>query len=244
MKTKKSNTRPFNGVILFEGKSAIDGVTDIAVIATCLKKPSKNRKTGEMIQVWILVKDQYPTEAMDSGLDSAICGNCPHRKIDGKRTCYVTPKAIGSVYRSYKRGSYPMYNAKKHNKYFRKRKVRFGAYGDPVCIPIEIVKKLSKLSKGHTGYTHQWRDPKFSNFQKYFQASCDNIIDFIDASSLGWSTFRVLKSVEDRQKGKEAICQGGIKTDCETCVLCSGSEKRQTHVAVEAHGNGKKYFVG
>ena len=94
METRNINR---NGVILYEGPSLIDGAP-IVVIATGLKKPSKNAKTADMVQTWILRKDIHPKYAVRSGDDVSICGQCPHRmrehlEPDGStktlRTCYV-----------------------------------------------------------------------------------------------------------------------------------------------------------
>ena len=46
-------------MILWEGASRLDSVP-IVVIATGIDSPSKNRKTGEMVQCWILLRDVSP----------------------------------------------------------------------------------------------------------------------------------------------------------------------------------------
>ena len=74
------------GYVLQRGKSPIDG-KPFVVIATM---ESKNTKTGNMIQVWILREDINPVEAIATGDDYTVCGDCPHRKqADGSRSCYV-----------------------------------------------------------------------------------------------------------------------------------------------------------
>lgn len=225
-----------NGLVLYNGLSAIDNTTEIVVIATGLKRGTKNAKTGDMIQIWILLATEYPTDGINSGTDYAICGNCPHRKYDGVRTCYVTPMALGAVYRTYRKGGYPKFNYAKHSDLFRGRKVRFGAYGDPVNIPYILVQAIAKLSNGHTGYTHQWRNGKFDAYKNYFQASCDNLKDFMDASDNGWSTFRVAAQGTAKYSN-EIPCQGGQKTNCASCTLCDGSSDRQRHIMIHAHGS-------
>lgn len=119
-----------NGVILWRGASLIDGAPIVA-IAVGLRAASSNRKTGAMVQTYILRSDVDPIRAVKRGADVSICGKCPHRgkpapskvsaavsKIIGKvttadgphsgRTCYVN---IGqgplAVYRAFKRGRYP-----------------------------------------------------------------------------------------------------------------------------------------
>lgn len=236
---KKGKEKRVNGVVIHRGVSSIDNKTEIVVIATGINKKTANPKTGEMIQTWILVENTYPTEAIDSGKDEAICGNCPHRKNTetGKRTCYVNMMGVASVYKAYKEGKYPEYEEKEHGKMFEGKKIRYGAYGDPVLIPIEVVEHFKGKVKGHTGYTHQWREEKNREYKKYYMASVDTLIDFCEADAKGWSTFRVLpQGVESTGIG----CQGGVKTDCNRCSLCSGSEDRQKHVSINAHGkNGK-----
>ena len=235
---KAQNKRP-NGVVLYRGLSALDNETPIVVIATGISKSTANPKTGNEIQTWILVENTYPVEAIDTGLDSAICGNCPHRKNTetGKRTCYVNMMGVASVYRAYHKGNYPNYSPQEHAKYFEGKKIRYGAYGDPVLIPRRILLHLSNLVVGHTGYTHQWRDSRFSEYAEYFMASVDSLTDFLDADAMGWSTFRVLP-VDSPSTG--IPCQGGVKTTCAKCLLCNGTTDTQRHISINAHGNNAK----
>lgn len=238
---KRKNPK-FNGLILHRGVSAIDNVTPIVVIATGMKTKTANRKTGDMIQTWILVDGQHPQEALNTGTDSAICGNCPHRKqADGTRSCYVNPMSFGSVYKAYLKGNYPTFDPALHLQYFIGRAIRFGSYGDPINMPYNLVNLLASVCTNHTGYTHQWRDERFSHYADVFQASVDNLIEFLDAKDAGWGTFRV-KPIGDETKGdREVTCQGGIKTTCTICSLCSGTDKRPSHVSITAHGGGAKY---
>ena len=69
-----------NGYILWEGASLIDGAP-IVVIATGFASRSTNRKTGGMVQTYILRRDIDPVSAVQSGDDASICGDCPHRGI-------------------------------------------------------------------------------------------------------------------------------------------------------------------
>lgn len=55
----------------------LDGAP-IVVIATGFNK-SANKKTGAMIQTWIMRADMDPQQALYAGADSSICGSCPHR---------------------------------------------------------------------------------------------------------------------------------------------------------------------
>lgn len=71
------------GVVLYEGPSMLDG-EPIVAIATGMQTPSTNRKTGEMVQVHILLQKEHPSVAQNSGADSSICGNCPLRPLLAK----------------------------------------------------------------------------------------------------------------------------------------------------------------
>ncbi len=86
--TQKSSTsalRASNGVTLYRGPSALDG-SPIVAIATGIKRPSANAKTGAMVQVWILPDNgENPLESVRSGEDASVCGDCPLRGILGKK---------------------------------------------------------------------------------------------------------------------------------------------------------------
>ena len=88
--------------LLYDGPSRLDRAP-IIVLATGIDTPSKNQKTGPMVQTYILRKDISPSEAVRSGADYSICGNCIHRGgHDRKRSCYVeVHKGPTSVWRSF-----------------------------------------------------------------------------------------------------------------------------------------------
>lgn len=73
------------GIVLWKGKSLLDGER-IVVIATGIFTKTENRKTGDMIQTWILRRDIDPMLARRMGEDKSICGSCKHRQ---ESTCYV-----------------------------------------------------------------------------------------------------------------------------------------------------------
>lgn len=79
VETPTSFRAPSDGFVIYDGPSLINGVP-IVVIATGFRgTSSKNRKTGAMVQTWILVRDMPPQAALDTGMDEAICGDCPSR---------------------------------------------------------------------------------------------------------------------------------------------------------------------
>jgi len=230
------------GFVLYQGPSMLDG-SPVALIAT-LK--SANRKTGNMVQTWIIRSDISPVEAVKSGCDASICGDCPLRgNGQGKgRACYVNVgQAPGAVYRAYKAGKYDMdpgYFAIRQA--LHGRKLRVGAYGDPAAVPSDIWRVLTNWADGHTGYTHQWRTA--DGLKGLVQASCDSEADALLAYSKGWHYFRVTTNATTMLPNGERNCLAMLhpgKATCETCGLCNG---QRANILIEAHGSGKKHHQG
>jgi len=241
----------YRGFIVDRGLSAIDGQPYVAIMT--LK--SLNAKTGDMAQVFIIRPDMHPLEAINSGADVTICGNCPHRRhYDdslGKfvRSCYVdVGKSVGAVYRAFLNGSYvdltqdpPQDAVKWLQSHLGKRRIRWGAYGDPAIINPEVVVSFNGMAQGHTGYTHQWRQEFASSFIGVFMASCDSFQDYLDASDAGWRTFAVVPKGSQAYSGK--LCPAtaeNSQAQCITCKLCDGAK---TDIHVEAHGLGAKFVT-
>ena len=231
------NIKKPNGYILFENDL-------IVVIATGMVKPSDNAKTGKMIQIWILVKAENPVAANKSGADEAVCGDCPLRGINGaERVCYVNlGQAPLGIWKAWQRGSYPKVTPELM-KSFMDLKVRFGAYGEPVKMPHNIVKMIAELSANWTGYTHQWRNPIFDGYKQFFMASADKASDVAKANAKGWRTFRQLVDGE-KPLASEIICPNYTKgVQCESCGLCKGASIGAKNIAIYSHGSGKKHFT-
>lgn len=237
MKTAKSN-----GAILWRGASLIDGAP-LVVIAVGLASASSNRKTGGMVQTYILREDMDPVAAVRTGADASICGQCPHRGPtgDGKgRTCYVN---IGQgplgVWRAYKRGVYIDWTARDLMPLGAGRLVRLGTYGDPAAVPTAVWSDILSAATGHTGYTHQWRTAD-SALREYCMASADSPQDAADAHAAGWRTFRVAMPCDPPKLDGEAICpasaEAGKKLTCDRCLACNGANGRKGSIVIQAHG--------
>ena len=238
-------------MILFEGPSEIDGKPIVAII-TGLTLNSKNSKTGAMPQVWIIRSDIHPTEALRTGQDISICGNCPHRpKVLGEnalkrdsRTCYVNTMSFNAVYKKYANKGYVKADLSTLALQLAGQNIRLGAYGDPAAVPIHVWDSLLAHCKS-TGYTHQWKtcDQRYS---EYCMASCDSPIDVVLSTSKGYRTFfvqnvdsfdNVLKIVEGT---KFAWCpaskEKGKSTTCSNCMACSGTRFGQkSNIAIMLH---------
>ena len=177
------------GAVLYEGPSLFNG-EDIVVIATGLKHKTENEKTGDMVQIWILVSGKSPIKAQHSGEDDTICGTCKHRHF---RSCYVNLiRGPEHVWQAYQDGKYKRFdmNDIRTAELFRDRHVRLGAYGDPAVVPLDVWKTVTYVCAGWTGYTHQWKRAPIG-LREYCMASCDTIEEAEDAKSRGWRPFLV-----------------------------------------------------
>lgn len=245
------------GVVLYEGPSKIDGAP-IVVIATKLQSTGKaNRKTGDMVQTYIIRADQSPLDAIATGSDESICGECPHRakragyRENGKvfyegRSCYVNVgQGATTVWKAYQRGTYPKANAFEAAQLFAGRIVRLGTYGDPAAAPLAIWTVALRNAEAWTGYTRQWRKLPIA-WARLVMASADSVDDMEEAHALGFRTFRVTAEPFANIKGREAVCpasdEKGKVAQCITCKACMGTaSKARVSIQIAAHGAGKSH---
>ncbi len=223
--------------VVWEGRSLFDG-RPIVAIATGLNSVSKNTKTGDMIQVWILPRWRSPLTALLSGSDESVCGDCPLRR----EACYVRVDAAPlSVWRAYQRGRYAPLEIDR----LAGRRVRLGAYGDPAAIPVSAWVPLLEVCSGWTGYTHAWRTCD-QRYREILMASCDTLEDRREARDRGWRTFRTRLEIEGLEAGEiacPASAEGGHRSTCAECGLCDGSRgesDRRRDIAIVAHGTTGK----
>lgn len=244
--------------LLWEGESRLAPLP-IALVATGIPGPrggrgSKNRKTGGMIQLWIVPSHVSAAKAVLSGDDRAVCGDCKLRPLlarargaklagKGKETCYLTsqiwrghgPTAITT---SLGKGKYTKALSEDVKKITQHVKgFRWGAWGDPLALPLEVLKhdplvsQLTMPGARHTAYTHQWRGLESSDaewVQGWCMASVDTVEDAQVAMSQGWRYYRVRKEREDLIQG-EKICpaskEGNHVLTCAECRQCDGKHK-------------------
>lgn len=225
-----------NGWILYEGPSQLDG-QPIVCIATGARTPTSNRKTGMMLQTWVLLSNVHPNEAIHTGADRSICGNCPLRlNARGHRICYVKPMPLGQIYKQYRAGRYDRQPILNYN-----LPARIGSYGDPTAVPIEVWRKLIKSVPYTTGYTRQWTNPAFKDYQAFCMASVFTLEEARLAASAGWKTYRTRLGT-DNLVSKEIECPASITpliVTCATCKLCTGSK---SNVSIKVHGNNQNKF--
>lgn len=225
-----------NSVVLWEGPSSFDGAP-IVVIATGLRRGSRNAKTGAMVQTWILRVDVDPVSAVKSGDDDTTCGTCPHRAGAG---CYVdVSRAPLSVWRSYGRGNIPTATDADRAR-IRSLPLRIGSYGDPGAVPVSVWQSVTAEGQRRTGYTHAWRARP--DLQSFCMASADSAAEHHVAKSAGWRTFRVINPGDDvdaAQRPGEIECLAESRgKSCADCGLChgSGAKAAKASIFIQAHG--------
>jgi hypothetical protein len=232
------------GVIIYRGTSMLNQ-KPIVVVATGLARNSKNGKTGEMVQVFILADNVKPQTAVFNGQDDAVCGDCPHRYIDGAGTCYVNPvHGPAGVMRAVVNGSYPTMTPTEAAPLLAGRVVRLGAYGDPAAVPLCVWDELLTDAAGWTGYTHQWRKAIAAGLNRYCMASVETPRQQAHAIRKGWRTFRIREDENDTLLKGEIQCpasaEAGKRLTCEDCGACAGGNVSKASVAIIAHGTNWK----
>jgi hypothetical protein len=236
--------------ILWEGSSHWDG-SPIVAIATGVNGTSANRKTGRMVQVFIIRADVHPVEALASGQDSAICGACPLRGVGGReRVCYVeVGKSPAAVWRAYRAGSYVRARPGDARRWLAGRAVRLGAYGDPAMLPYRVVADAVADARAVTGYTHQWRTVARS-FSRFLMASVDDARDLPVARGKGWRSFVVVapgRELPTRTVECMAVRERNPR-QCVDCLACGGTRNGTrigaVDIAIHAHGAGAQRMAG
>jgi hypothetical protein len=240
-----------SGYVIYQGPSLLDGAP-IVVIATI---KSRNEKTGNMVQTWIMRDDIAPMIASAHGFDFSICGNCPHRGkptfadrgTAGARSCYVDlSRAPTNIWRTYKRGRYPI--AVGHAAIAaigRGRKVRLGAYGDMSAAPSYVAESLISEAAGHTAYSHQSGNPAASYNPAVYMVSADTAAAAAAAWDTGARTFRVVTDLSEAIAGREIPCPSLRGLHCIDCGLCDGAGRHPgaKSIVIPVHGAGAANFA-
>jgi hypothetical protein len=218
-------------MLIWEGISALDNVTPIRLILT---DRSRNRKTGDMLQTWIMRSDVAPHDAVREGEDAPICGSCPFRSGAG---CYVAVhQGPLSTWKAHKDAT--IATVREIKAAHAGKALRIGAYGDPAAVPLTVWRALIRLIQPHTwtGYTHAWQSaPK--GFRSLLMASVESPEQAAQAHAMGWRTFRV--APDAAPIGREIACVNTTRgVSCVDCGLCDGARPndRRKSIVIEAHG--------
>lgn len=232
------------GVVLYRGPSLVDGGPIVAVASL----RSLNAKTGDCPQTWVLREDVPPVQAVRSGADRSICGDCRlrGRVLDGRnvgRVCYVVPhQAPSSVWLAYRRGVYRRASRGQLRRLFAGAFVRIGAYGDPAAVPVDVWRSMLADARGWTAYTHQWRA---FDLQALAMASVETDADARAAMARGYRVFRIVAPGSPRLPG-HAMCpasdEQGRRLTCMECRACNGTAAGASapNVQIEIHGYGRR----
>jgi len=235
-----------NGYVIYDGPSLLNGER---IIAIALTSESKNTKTGDMMQTYIITPHD-PRDASKYGLDEANCGQCPHRgtptndpnrKQAEGRTCYVKLyQGVLVTWKQWKKGAYPMLQG--HDalaKLGEDQEIRVGTYGDGGAVPSYVWDSLLSKAKKHTAYCHQYDNPNSSFDPMIYMVSADNLSTAQKHWGLGNRTFRVIQNVEEVDKSKEILCPAskemGRRVQCSSCMLCGGSQVQAKSIAIVQH---------
>lgn len=239
------------GYIAFEGPSEIDG-RPIVVIVNKLTG-SANEKTGaDLVQTFIIRADVNPVDALKTGDDVSICGQCAHRPLlaseTGEAPCYVNVgRSVRSVFEAYMRGRYVHATPGALRRILAGRKIRLGTYGDPAAAPVSMWQTITADAAGVVGYSHQWQAVNFDHaaWAPLVMASADNIDEAAQANLYGMRVFRVSVGVD--KQAAETTCpasaEGGRRATCDTCMLCGGTTKSARDVVIADHALGHKRRV-
>jgi hypothetical protein len=223
------------GFILYEGDSLLTGEPIVVIATMGGNNPKTDNDFKSMVQTWIMLRDTPPHEAVKSGNDEGVCGNCIQRPSVGG-ACYVkTFQAPLSIWRAYKRGNY---NNVINLENLRGAELRLGSYGDPSAVPFDIWRNLIDKVQPRlmTGYTHQMSHKAFDKrMAEVCMISADTPKVALKAHAQGFRTFRMTTDTEQLLPN-EIICPNdtdGVK--CIDCGLCDGAGDKP-NIAILAHG--------
>ena len=213
-----------NGFTFYRGPSMLNRLP-VRLVCSGILEPSRNRKTGPMIQFSALPDDKPPATIEDI---LAGCGDCKIKKM-----CYVDRSK--APYQQWKQ-DYPDYNPRKDAHLLRLYPHRYCMFGDPASIPAYVWKIIRRESKGHTGYTQQWEKPRFQHLKSWLMASCHNLAQKDKAESMGWKPYVITDSVLDGMKQcPYQKSEGAIR--CAHCLLCDGNHGT---IQITKHGSPSK----
>lgn len=236
--------------VYFETNSLIDGEPVYVLLrgrdaAIAERDAGANDKTGAMIQTYIMPRDVSPLEAVKTGADASVCGDCPMRpllasRVPGSPRCYVN-KGHGPrvVWDGIQRGIYQRVNLLGACAYVAGLPTRFGTWGDPGAVDAQIWFALAMHASERTGYTHRWNDTGAA-LRGLVMASVDSIEERDAAHAALWATFGVdADGTWERARG-EARCpasqEAGKQVVCRTCpIKCNGAG---LSIVIQDHGPG------
>lgn len=223
---------------IYHGPSRIKPDVTINVFITIAYD---NPKTGIVWEVFTLVDGMTPLEAVKTGADEAICGDCTMRPLlaqPGDARCYVNAWAApGAVYRAQDN-----YEDAEPEEAMRRMKrspykvMRLGAYADPAAVDYELWERLGVGTEMFTlGYTHQWPTPELVDPRLWdvVMASLDeNNKHLSHLLPEGVRTYRVMPIGGALEEGEIMCPHDATGVQCSECRLCGGAQRQAKNIAV------------
>jgi len=216
------------------------------IIHVLKTKASENSKLGfgYIVHTYHWSVDQVARGVFND--DAHNCMDCPYSyNQNGGKTggCYTHGGMQGQGLRSMLKRLHRLYGEGKIDNKLNKGKLdnfislssaagtvltRLGVYGEPITLPLNVMGKLVRISKSHTGYTHQWNKEAAIPYAKYLMASTHNQFETLIAESRG---FRAFQSSKDKDK-KMPVCPASkemnYKLTCVECKACDGTVNGKT----------------
>ena len=217
-------------------------------------KYSANSKIGIGIVLQTYHYSIEQVENNDFTLDAFNCMDCPYsfNQNDGKSGKCYTHKGmqlmgllskLESLHKQNLQGKIKEFNSNDFRKFISHSSIkkidliRFGAYGEAVTLPLEVIDTLfdvqSILKCKVTSYTHQWRTAN----ETRFMASTHNLAEMLQAKKLGYRCFTVTAEAIEEAFNCPASKESERKKTCVQCGLCDGqvSGKRKKDIYILKH---------
>jgi hypothetical protein len=227
---------------IWRGPSRFDGRPIVVLAARVRASSSVNPKTNDMVQIYI-VPQADPAQSLQDERDRSVCGTCVHRPYaatddhddddPARRDCFVNVSwAPRNLWMAWRDGRVPLAPPG----IFEGAAVRFGAWGDPAAVPLEVWQPIVDGAVTHTGYTQRWPELDAAEWG-WLMASVITPAQLRDAQIAGWRTFRTLYGAAQPMLG-EAECLATAKhVSCLGCGGCGGNNQpERTSYYLRAHG--------
>ncbi len=162
-------------------------------------------------------------------LDHTNCMDCEFSRNSGNGKCYthkiIQYSGMLSMLRSLSSLPGPLTVEKGYDivEMSMHAYVRFGTYGEPSLMPIDLVKRMVDVASSWTGYTHQWDKDWAIPYKDYFMASVSDALGAHEAQvSKGYRSFIASTTGDESAVSCPASKESGFISNCAKCGLCSG----------------------
>jgi hypothetical protein len=198
-------------------------------------------KNETIVQTYHFSKNQFVVAQVKTTMreffsfDGPVCLDCPFAVSNGAKLsdCYTHKvmqysgfiSMLRSIGKKYTWDEIPELNKDIERDILRAstgRYIRFGTYGEPSLLPIELTRTICAVAKNWTGYTHQYnKRPEFSPF---FMASTHDAIQEQSARDNNWRSFVASPTGIEGLVSCPASKEQNYKSNCSKCGLCSGTQ--------------------